>query len=149
MLASKSGDRCSIFCESARLQVMHKRLAAKSLVGKGRSEPNQNPVLDEPAGRLQFNPLRPDVMLKKLLGPVTRFPRSTACEQMFGTGIVADEDRVTRDVTPPLTRCSRTARTRPMLCDSLRNIGCFVMLACCCWFMFPLVLSNVVANWLS
>ena len=80
---------------------MHKRLAAKSLVGKGRSEPNQNPVLDEPAGRLQFNPLRPDVMLKKLLGPVTRFSRSTACEQMFGTGIVADEDRVTRDVTPP------------------------------------------------
>eukprot|EP00002_Diphylleia_rotans_P002836 TRINITY_DN1183_c0_g3_i4.p1 TRINITY_DN1183_c0_g3~~TRINITY_DN1183_c0_g3_i4.p1 ORF type:complete len:165 (-),score=37.95 TRINITY_DN1183_c0_g3_i4:160-654(-) len=50
------------------VQVLPKAKAQLAPAGLGRETPNMNPVLDPP-DRIKFDPFRPDLMLKELLGP--------------------------------------------------------------------------------
>ena len=58
------------------IEVVETQDALERPVGKGRKEPNANPYLPKPVGRLKFN-LNPFTMLSQLLGP--RLCRRLTC----------------------------------------------------------------------
>jgi len=51
------------------IEIMPLNMAAQLPAGFGRSDPNSNPFLPEPEGRINFSLLHPFDMLKEILGP--------------------------------------------------------------------------------
>lgn len=54
-----------------QIDILPKKEAEKNVVGEARSEPNVNPFLPQPEGRLEFS-LNPFKMLNQLIGPALR-----------------------------------------------------------------------------
>uniref|UniRef100_A0A7S3CX03 C2 domain-containing protein n=1 Tax=Palpitomonas bilix TaxID=652834 RepID=A0A7S3CX03_9EUKA len=83
------------------IEVMHKTTADMRPVGKGRDPPNQYPELPEP-DRVKFNLLRPDLMLKELLGE--------------------------------------------SICRKLKCLLVICVLGGCCFFLFPMIITQVLTS---
>jgi len=70
---NKKGGKSEEKCGSIRFsfEILPLEVAKLGLVGQGRSEPNVNPYLPPPVGRIHWS-LNPFTMLEQLLGPVAR-----------------------------------------------------------------------------
>lgn len=73
---NKPKRACSV---RLQIEVLSKENAEKEPAGKGREDPNQDPHLPAPEGRIEFS-MNPAKMLKQLIGPdILALWRNFAC----------------------------------------------------------------------
>ena len=90
-ILSLPGARCRLHARKAKghrgkllvsVQLVPDDLVPHLPAGRGRSDPNTNPTLPKPVGRLQFT-LNPFKMLRQLIGPAWCWKLKKLCYMLF------------------------------------------------------------------